>query len=204
MFYRCRDARSTKTRCTSSGFKKVGKAKGIYLVAFRLLNGEKRVLVYNYIYYPYMFYTCLINYLISIRSEENRPYYAYREGGHNLIVVDEQFDLKKSISSLNEMNLHFRALCHGGLENYEILQYTDKINIRANYETTSSLILSACNKEYSLFLITILKLIPGYRTDELGLRDSDWLTDVSLINKPLFVVEDINLFLESVQKKILL
>lgn len=148
-----------------------------------------------------MFYSCLINYLISIRSEENRLHYAYKEGGHNLIIIDQQLGLKKSTFSLNEMNPYYRALYLGGIENHEILQYIDYINIRANYETSSNLILSACNKEYSLFLTTILKSIPGYKVDELQFKSSDRLTRVSLINKTLFIVEDINLFLESVQKK---
>jgi hypothetical protein len=38
--------------------------KGIYLIAFRVLNKEKRNLVYNYIYYNDMLYLTLIVYFM--------------------------------------------------------------------------------------------------------------------------------------------
>src|SRR5271163_3852756 len=50
--------------------------KGIYLIAFRILNKEKKSLVYNYIYYNDMLYLTLIvyfllrNYFISENNHE--------------------------------------------------------------------------------------------------------------------------------------
>src|SRR5947209_5776218 len=46
-------------------YRKIYKNKGgIYLIAFRILNKEKKSLVYNYIYYNDLFYLSLIVYLM--------------------------------------------------------------------------------------------------------------------------------------------
>ena len=44
---------------------------GIYLVVFRVLNKESNIIVYNYIYYPYIFINSVLHYFIrknSLRS----------------------------------------------------------------------------------------------------------------------------------------
>jgi len=68
---------STYFKHLSNKHSKVFKDKeGIYLIAFRILNKEKRSLVYNYIYYNDMLYLTLIvyfllrNYFISENNHE--------------------------------------------------------------------------------------------------------------------------------------
>ncbi len=46
----------------------VGKALGIYLVMFRVLNYENNRVLYNYVYYSYIFINCLLVYLILIND----------------------------------------------------------------------------------------------------------------------------------------
>jgi hypothetical protein len=56
---------STYFKHLSNKHSKVFKDKeGIYLIAFRILNKEKRSLVYNYIYYNDMLYLTLIVYFL--------------------------------------------------------------------------------------------------------------------------------------------
>jgi hypothetical protein len=56
---------STYFKHLSNKHSKVFKDKqGIYLIAFRVLNKEKRSLVYNYIYYNDMLYLTLIVYFL--------------------------------------------------------------------------------------------------------------------------------------------
>jgi len=55
---------------TSRSLYKEGKGmvkfdEGIYLVSVRVLNSESKVLIYNYIYYPTVFMTPLILFLVS-------------------------------------------------------------------------------------------------------------------------------------------
>jgi hypothetical protein len=68
---------STYFKHLSNKHSKVFKDKeGIYLIAFRILNKEKRSLVYNYIYYNDMLYLTLIvyfmvrNYFITENNHE--------------------------------------------------------------------------------------------------------------------------------------
>ncbi len=69
--------------------KKVVKDKeGIYLIAFRVLNQEKKSLVYNYIYYNDFLYLTLIVYFLLINyfiTENNH------EWGKYLVILDNIF-----------------------------------------------------------------------------------------------------------------
>src|SRR5579859_6997401 len=59
--------KSTYFKHLSNKHSKVFKDKdkeGIYFIAFRVLNKEKKSLVYNYIYYNDMFYLTLIVYFL--------------------------------------------------------------------------------------------------------------------------------------------
>lgn len=60
---------STYFKHLSNKHSKVFKDKeGIYLIAFRILNKEKRSLVYNYVYYNDMLYLTLIVYFMMRNS----------------------------------------------------------------------------------------------------------------------------------------
>jgi len=80
---------STYFKHLSNKHSKVFKDKeGIYLIAFRILNKEKRSLVYNYIYYNDMLYLTLIVYFLLRNyfiSENNH------EWGKYLVIIDNIF-----------------------------------------------------------------------------------------------------------------
>ena len=62
--------------------------EGVYLVAFRILNKEKKSLVYNYIYYNDLLYLTLIVYFMV------RNYFITKnnhEWGKYLVVLDNKF-----------------------------------------------------------------------------------------------------------------
>jgi|tagenome__1003787_1003787.scaffolds.fasta_scaffold20809193_2 hypothetical protein len=69
--------------------RKVSKNKeGIYIIAFRILNKEKRSLVYNYIYYNDLLYLSLIVYFML------RNHYIINhnhEWGKYLVILDNRF-----------------------------------------------------------------------------------------------------------------
>lgn len=69
--------------------KKVFKNKeGIYLIAFRVFNKEKRSLVYNYIYYnDFLYLTLLVYFLVRnfFITENNH------EWGKYLVILDNKF-----------------------------------------------------------------------------------------------------------------
>ena len=62
--------------------------KGMYLITFRIFNTEKKILVYNYIYYDDLFYLTLIVYFLT------RNYFIYKDNhdwGKYLVVLDNKF-----------------------------------------------------------------------------------------------------------------
>jgi len=80
---------STYFKHLSNKHSKIYKNKeGIYLIAFRILNKEKRSLVYNYIYYNDMLYLTLLVYFLV------RNYYIAKdnhEWGKYLVIMDNKF-----------------------------------------------------------------------------------------------------------------
>jgi len=68
-------------------FKDLSK-KGMYIITFRVFNQEKKIIVYNYIYYDDMLYLTLIVYFL-IRNyfiTENN-----NEWGKYLVILDNKF-----------------------------------------------------------------------------------------------------------------
>lgn len=67
------------------GFIPVKKDLGVYLVVFRVLNNEKNNILYNYVYYPPLFWGSLIYYLAH-RGEHNNA--LFRELGNYFVIID--------------------------------------------------------------------------------------------------------------------
>jgi hypothetical protein len=80
---------STYFKHVSNKHSKVLKDKqGIYLIAFRILNKEKKSLVYNYIYYNDMLYlTLLVYFLVRNHFINNNKH----EWGKYLVILDNIF-----------------------------------------------------------------------------------------------------------------
>ena len=80
---------STYFKQSNKHNRKIHKNKeGIYLIAFRILNKEKKSLVYNYIYYNDMLYLTLIVYFLVRNyfiTENNH------EWGKYLVILDNVF-----------------------------------------------------------------------------------------------------------------
>lgn len=80
---------STYFKHSSKNNRKVSKdQQGVYLIAFRVLNKEKKSLVYNYVYYNDHLYLTLIVYFIV------RNYFITRdnhEWGKYLVILDNVF-----------------------------------------------------------------------------------------------------------------
>lgn len=80
---------STYFKQSSNLKRKIYKNKeGIYLIAFRILNKEKKSLVYNYIYYNDLFYLSLIVYFMLRNHFITRDNH---EWGKYLVVLDNKF-----------------------------------------------------------------------------------------------------------------
>ena len=74
--------------CSKSQRQVIKNKEGIYLITFRIINKEKRILIYNYIYYNDLFYLTLIVYFL-VRNyfiTENK-----HEWGKYLVILDNKF-----------------------------------------------------------------------------------------------------------------
>jgi len=74
-------------KCSKSQSQVIKNKEGIYLVVFRIINKEKKILVYNYIYYNDLFYLTLIVYFLVRNyfiAENNH------EWGKYLVVLDNK------------------------------------------------------------------------------------------------------------------
>lgn len=81
--------KSTYFSQSSKHNRKISKDKeGVYLIAFRILNKEKKILVYSYIYYNDLLYLTLIVYFL-VRNHyitiDNHEY------GKYLVILDNKF-----------------------------------------------------------------------------------------------------------------
>ena len=86
---RSNKSKSTYSKHLNNKHSKVyNRMNGMYLIAFRVLNKEKKSLVYNYIYYNDMLYLTLIVYFLvrNIFITENN-----HEWGKYLVVLDNKF-----------------------------------------------------------------------------------------------------------------
>jgi len=74
-------------KCSKSQSQVIKNKEGIYIIVFRIINKEKRILVYNYIYYNDLFYLTLIVYFL-VRNyfiTENK-----HEWGKYLVILDNK------------------------------------------------------------------------------------------------------------------
>lgn len=75
-------------KCSKSQSQVIKNKDGIYLIAFRVINKEKKILIYNYIYYNDLFYLTLIVYFLvrNFFIAENN-----HEWGKYLVILDNKF-----------------------------------------------------------------------------------------------------------------
>jgi hypothetical protein len=75
-------------KCSKSQSQVIKNKDGIYLIVFRVLNNEKKSLIYNYIYYNDLLYLTLIVYFLTRNyfiTENNH------EWGKYLVILDNKF-----------------------------------------------------------------------------------------------------------------
>ena len=132
---------------------------GIYLVMFRILNNEKKTLLYNYIYYNSLLEYCLVSYIRSTQYNVE-----YREIGVFLSVVDEYF-LKDRINKLcmcEDTNSYQIIEKSCFKDHYELLNLITRLIFLANYEVMSKF---AYSNDYANFIRLILNTIPRFDAD---------------------------------------
>jgi len=176
--------------------------KGVYLVMFKILNKDKNVFVFNYISYPFIFRKTLILYLFN--RDRFCDSYPYRERGDHLTILD--LDL-----FLGEVN--HRLILHNCnpvasdilAERFDlktVFEWINRLLYLVDHEDRIDLFDLACKKDYFKFMDKILSNMEGYSEVKDGLcYVNENEIPVNIINGCLFVISDLNSFINSIEKK---
>lgn len=178
------------------------KEQGIYLVMFRVLNNNEKTLVYNYMYYPYLFCICLLFYLVSIRNVKHTP---NKEVGNNLIVVDELFDLTDNGKfDLTSRNIYWEFLYNSyPIDQLKLMvNCLNRISCYSDISGMSELLQYAFFNDYTNFAKIILSSMAGYPMENMdGVKNSHWAGPISFMNSTLFIVHDLEMLQEAVRNR---
>lgn len=189
--------------------KNMVKRPGIYLVAFRLLKKGDNTLFYNYIYYPDIFD---LTFLVFLSYYKNEPSNTLFEWGTQLIFINkdvmfkiEGFDKDRDVYKymVNNPDL-FSSVVSAISSIYEapttkeIFRYINKLNYATNdYNEMANFLYTAHIKNYDKFV----QLILPSEYEDLKDRLAEPLSqDINIINSLLFVVNDINKFISTINE----
>lgn len=182
---------------------------GIYLVMFRLLNKKSDVLVYNYMNYSPLFLSPLLTYL-SLR-DDIIPNAVFREWGDYISIVDTSLMGDSIINSKLDLSLcheNLRVLLASvGKSEYlatdlkSTLNLINKLTYLADYDLMSKLIDLANKKNYLEFIKEILNSVDNAEMLIGKLSSIENVRSINIINSCLFVVKDIDKFINNLRDK---
>lgn len=196
---------SGKLRTNSKNTLNINK---FYVVMVRVLNNESKVLVYNYISYPYMFFFTFLTFITTRNIHSSINTHIHRQADDflsifqdrlnisdvkdKLFISKESLDIEKVLSNLS----HFPHI----VTKVEIFKLINRLIMLVNLDSISKLTCLAITKNYKIFVKEILGSLDGYPTLVKYLDDDDNDKSLSIINGCIFVVEDIEKFIEAIKK----
>lgn len=205
-------ALQNEVQVNKDGNKSMVKDPGIYVACIRILNrNNTNVLLYNYIYYPSIFSTTFIIFLLNRNINSIR----YKEWGDNLILLNKDIllndshfqDYKDDNKPLDPYMLNNKEIIKSTLDNLDsvtsyyvgsdihgIIRIINRLNyITCDYEDITNILQVALFKEYKKFVKLVLP--NWYENIESNIDES--VNDINLVNSLVFVVRDINKFVKS-------
>ncbi len=179
--------------------------QGIYLVMFRVLNLKTKVLVYNYVYYPDFFIQILVVYLS--RRSSTMPSIVVREWGEYTCLLDSslndillnagKLDLNKLNPQLNEFLSVIGDSTYLASDWESTFIIINKLSYICDYNLMFKLINLATKKDYKGFAKEIFNSINNYEKLFNNLKGIEIERPFNIINGCLFVVKDLNLFINN-------
>lgn len=183
-------------------------SNGIYLVMFRVLNKDTNVLIYNYMYYPNIFFICLFAYLIVKDKYINSI--IYKEWGDYLTIIDYKFNDSNLEDKFifNKYNEHLRKSLYGiSKSEYIVSNYNETFNLinRMTYVADSKIMSELIDLAYKRCYIEFIKKILGsnneYNLLEKILENDKEKININIMNSCLFVVQDLSLLIKCIKDK---
>lgn len=203
--------------------KAISKTKnGLYLVSFRMLNNDKKVLVYNYIYYDQIFLPSLLNFLAYKDEYSIR----FREWGSTLVVVDKsvykyinerEYDIIRYVEFEMTRNANIKYYIHtleplraleryvkdnenayfiGDPYKYAIL-HINTLNVLLSYNEVKDVFKHVVNKDYCNLISKILYPILN-ENKELKVNN-DFEESISIMNSTIFLVSNLDNFVRELR-----
>ena len=190
-----------------NGFTPINKhtADGIYLISFRRLNKNSNTLIYNYIKYPYLFLGSLIVYLLLRSYYIN--YKEFSDKRHYFVILDasltsEYTDYirpKNDNSGINtsylstDVNNYLENI--GEISNINILiELLNHIMFVGKIDDICYVLEKSVLKEFDMLTRFVFN---GYNISENLVK----YKEDNILNSSLYVVKDLNLLIDSIQKK---
>lgn len=184
------------------------KINKFYLVMIRVLNKDSKVLVYNYISYPYIFYNTFLVFIAIRNKFSGVNNHVHKQAGDFLSIFEDRLnisDVKDKLSlSKDTMNIENIIGNIDGypytLTNVEVFKLINRLILQVNVDNMSHLTSLALDKEYKVFVKEVLSTLDDYGSLVKDLDNECNIKPLSIINGCLFVVEDIKKFVESIRK----
>jgi hypothetical protein len=186
--------------------------EGVYLILIRVLNSNSKVLIYNYIYYPDVFYNPLKYFLINKKDYKNSLLYSEWGDYLGVFVLSDLNKMPGDSLKLNKINDYLsNFLDNEGvgstilISNYnELFKLINMLNYTSDYDDVATLIDLAYNKKHDEFGYTILSSVGDNlfnRSISFNISESDQIPKINITNSCLYIVDDLNFFIEKVKSK---
>jgi len=195
--------------------KSIGKRNGIYVIAVRRLNNNKNNLIYNYIFYPDIFYDPYIAFL----SVKNIDSIRFRDWGDNLVILDinmlqnlkgykyikdhfkkDEFD-SLDINTLEDKNTLLKQLISDtffyGKGKLNIIRIISKLNFIT--KDVAGILNYAILEDYNNLIKSILPYEYYFRIEDVLNTPID--ETINIINSTIFVVRDLRVFTTKISNK---
>ena len=145
----------------------INKPLGVYLVMFKVLNNNSNILVYNYVYYPYVFTDYILGYFIS--KADFKKGITIEEWGDYFTFIDEELGysekahvLKTKFAAFNEYLIDMPEYT-GNIKDYLILlNILKKLTFVCNVNRMASSVRLAFNSSYYEFFSEFENLFDFY------------------------------------------
>ena len=176
----------------------------VYFVIIKVLNKNQKILIYNYISYPIIFYVTLIHFL---HFRNNIGGIIYNEPGsfttitdYNILNVPGNEYTKPPIKMDYRFVEKYLFNYNSPITNIEIFRILNRVIIGLDIDTMTKIVDIAFKHDYIGFIKEILGSLDFYDKLVKDLGDDKNIIPLSIINGCIFIVDDLDKLIGSIRK----
>lgn len=194
---------------------------GIYIVMFRVLNNEKREIIYKAKFYNHIFVNAILHYFMYNLTIDKHSSKVYNEFGVFETIVDSVFLNSKMQTPISVLVSDIITSLENPEERKDFIektkQYTQQVSWKNSHEYFFNQLTFAINLDImtDLFVLAYeINAIDYMRTlwcsEDFLISNGGWLHDdnisqkinTNMLNNRIFIVENVDLFVEKLRAKI--